>query len=102
LKQPDKHESVYGQAAPTTVTGLEDASAQSRRRHRFDRSFRGANDLVQARHWNKYRWPQIKKALCERRMIVFVDESGLSERPQGGRPAAVPWPLSSAKSIGLT
>ncbi|MBV9482871.1 MAG: winged helix-turn-helix domain-containing protein, partial [Acidobacteria bacterium] len=31
--------------------------------------------------WKKVEWPRIKKALAERRTIVFVDESGLSERP---------------------
>jgi hypothetical protein len=32
------------------------------------------------RQWKKYRWPRIKKALCERRTLVFIDESGVSER----------------------
>jgi hypothetical protein len=27
----------------------------------------------------------LKKARCERRTIVFIDESGLSERPHRGR-----------------
>jgi hypothetical protein len=32
-------------------------------------------------HWKMVAWPRIKKALCERRTIVFIGESGLSERP---------------------
>ncbi len=33
------------------------------------------------RQWKKKRWPELKKARNECRTIVFVDESGLSERP---------------------
>jgi hypothetical protein len=31
--------------------------------------------------WRTKRWPALKKALREGRVIVFIDESGLSERP---------------------
>jgi hypothetical protein len=33
------------------------------------------------RQWKKYRWPQIKKKRSAKGALVFVDESGLSERP---------------------
>jgi transposase len=33
------------------------------------------------RAWKQKRWPEIKKVQNERRTIVFIDESGLSERP---------------------
>ena len=32
------------------------------------------------RHWKRVRWPEIK-ARRRRRLIVFIDESGLSTRP---------------------
>jgi hypothetical protein len=38
-------------------------------------------DQEAIRYWQRVAWPQLKKALCERRTIVFIDESGLSERP---------------------
>jgi transposase len=31
--------------------------------------------------WKKERWPELKKAKKQGRIIVFIDESGLSERP---------------------
>src|ERR1035437_9775107 len=34
------------------------------------------------RYWKRVRWPQLKKkALRARRTIIFIDESGLNERP---------------------
>lgn len=39
-------------------------------------------DQAVIRNWKKYRWPRLKKALRERRTIIFIDESGLSERSQ--------------------
>ncbi len=39
------------------------------------------------RRWTRKRWPRLKKkALREGRIIVFLDESGLSERPIGSAP----------------
>ena len=37
------------------------------------------------RTWRRKILPALKKALRERRLIVFIDESGLSERPTRGR-----------------
>jgi hypothetical protein len=31
--------------------------------------------------WRKVRWPELKKALAEKRILVFIDESGLSQKP---------------------
>src|SRR6266852_5055594 len=33
------------------------------------------------RQWKRVTWPRIKKSRCERRTIVFIDESGVNERP---------------------
>jgi transposase len=35
----------------------------------------------QIRHWNKKLWPALKKALREGRILVSIDESGLTQRP---------------------
>jgi hypothetical protein len=34
------------------------------------------------RRWKRKRWPELKNSKIQRQTIVFVDESGLSERPQ--------------------
>ncbi len=33
------------------------------------------------RRWQQATWPRLKKALNESRIIVFIDESGLSQKP---------------------
>src|SRR2546426_4440563 len=38
-------------------------------------------DEEKIRQWKQQRWPEIKKTQKERRTIVFIDESGLSQRP---------------------
>ena len=38
-------------------------------------------DEDKIRQWKQKRWPALKKAKNEGRTIVFIDESGLSERP---------------------
>lgn len=37
------------------------------------------------RSWKRRTWPSLKKAQQEDQLIVFVDESGISERPTGVR-----------------
>src|SRR5215471_21292966 len=36
----------------------------------------------QIRRWRRVRWSAIKKALQEGRTIIFIDESGISQRPR--------------------
>jgi hypothetical protein len=53
-------------------------------------------------HWKRKTWPEIKKAEKEGRTIVFIDESGLSQRPLGtawSDPGA-PVPLKSEGHLG--
>ena len=38
-------------------------------------------DEEKIRRWKLQRWPEIKKAQNERRTVVFIDESGLSQHP---------------------
>jgi hypothetical protein len=33
------------------------------------------------RRWRRVRWPAVKKAQTEGRTILFIDESGISQRP---------------------
>ncbi len=35
--------------------------------------------------WKQETWPRLKKALKEDRIIVFIDESGLSQKPHRGK-----------------
>lgn len=43
-------------------------------------------DAQAVAHWKRYTWPRLRrKAVEDRRTIVFVDESGLSQRPTRAR-----------------
>jgi transposase len=66
----------FGQTQVWRILGALGFSAQKPERRAIER------DEEAVRHWKRHTWPALKKkAQREGRLIVFIDETGISERP---------------------
>ncbi|UUZ78325.1 IS630 family transposase [Polaromonas sp. P1(28)-13] len=65
----------FGQTQVWRILGSLGFSPQKPEKRAIERN----DDAVRA--WKRRTWPSLKKAQREGRLIVFVDESGISERP---------------------